>query len=558
MAKMARNRSGRTASALVDGVLRSPASLIRMVFHGFLCIAALILGFRLSGEAVFFIGTSSKGTLFLTRGSGKLIEGIDVALRFPYIPEARQSPKPPAGSEGRTILDGPATPFSDSRTGAYTVWDGRTTLGSDGHITIDSSRANSGGHTWLPLDINQAKQGRARVQPPPPGMKSSRVHVGRHEILIRPRPHPDPLQTIKAHKLMDLVQHEQKLLYGSDEQRQLLVITPTFARTFQALHLMCLINTLRIAPSALIWIVIEAGGMSNETAALLSSSQLPYYHLGLPESMPALWEERRQLEVRLRAEGLRFIREQQLDGIVLFVDDSNTYSLDFFKEAQKTKWIGAFSIGLLPISGLLKSPKRTLRVARKEGSSSLLSLLPLQGPACDSTEHIVGWYMSMNVENGPGTQDQRSLMHLEWAGFSLNARLLWEDHETPVGFRSWNEVFDGIRSSIQSPLEFVQNTSLVEPLGNCGRDVLLWWLRVEARADSRFPSRWVIDPHLEIVVPSKQTPWPDPPLKRNPLPSDVVVGGHEKHRAKQSARGQEKRRFHHEEKIKQSSDSHFQ
>ncbi|KAK9012928.1 hypothetical protein V6N11_040958 [Hibiscus sabdariffa] len=31
--------------------------------------------------------------------------------------------------------------------------------------------------------------------------------------------------------------------------------------------------------------------------------------------------------------------------------------------------------------------------------------------------------------------------------------------------------------------------TVVEPLGSGGRQVLLWWLRVEARADSKFPLR---------------------------------------------------------------------
>jgi len=33
----------------------------------------------------------------------------------------------------------------------------------------------------------------------------------------------------------------------------------------------------------------------------------------------------------------------------------------------------------------------------------------------------------------------------------------------------------------------LNDPSSVEPLGNCGKKVILWWLRVEARADSKFP-----------------------------------------------------------------------
>eukprot|EP00250_Pteridium_aquilinum_P007809 c17455_g1_i1 orf=231-1721(+) len=493
MAKPSRSRSGRLAS---NGAPNGMAHIFRKVFHGLLCLAALVLGFRLSEEAVLFIGTSSRGALFLRRSSSSSgrIEGVDVALKFPYITEAWQGSKPtvtPQESKDHILQDHDTSPFADSQ---------------------------------------------AKDQPPSTETKSNRVHVGRHEILIRPQPHPDPLQSIKAHNLLNLVQHEQMLLYEPDARKQLLVITPTFARTFQALHLTCLIHTLRIVPIPLIWIVIEAGGVSNETAALLSSSQLPFHHVGLPGAMPANWEGRFGMEARLRTKGLRFVRDRRLDGIVLFVDDSNTYSLDFFKEAQKTKWLGAFSIGLLSDSRLGEYTRQASEMTREDSSSSSLSSLPLQGPACDLNGHIVGWYASFEIAKGLGTQHQRAL---EWAGFSLNAKLLLDDYEKPPGFRSWNAVFHHNASSIRNPLDFVQNSTLVEPLGNCGRSVLLWWLRVEARIDSKFPSRWEINPGLEIVVPSKRTPWPDlPPM----VPSPIFMSSGEKHRIKQDGKARRKKK----------------
>lgn len=373
--------------------------------------------------------------------------------------------------------------------------------------------------------------------PLPSGIKSTRVHVGRHEILIRKWPHPDPLQTLVAHRLMDIVQHEQRHSYGLIHRRQLIVITPTYVRTFQGLHLTCLIHTLRIAPSPLIWIVVEAGGVSNETATLLSSSQLSFYHLGSQAAMPADWGERQRLESCLRIEGLRFVREKRLDGLVIFADDSNAYSLDFFDEVQKVNWIGAFSIGVLShssLSGALKEEMVVTQAYENENRTSSQPQ-PLQGPVCNSMGHLIGWYAP--EKDGEMVGPARNL---EWAVFAINARLLWEEHEKPTWIRNWNEVFGGGDTLVQSPLDFVKNASRVQPLGNCGRDVLMWWLRVEARADSKFPSRWVISPNLDIVVPSKRTPWPDPLVGHPPPPpmllSSDTSNHSEKHGSNQGAR----------------------
>eukprot|EP00850_Spirogloea_muscicola_P004399 SM000019S04943 [mRNA] locus=s19:89925:93080:- [translate_table: standard] len=60
------------------------------------------------------------------------------------------------------------------------------------------------------------------------------------------------------------------------------------------------------------------------------------------------------------------------------------------------------------------------------------------------------------------------------------------------------------------------NESRLEVLGKCGSDVLLWWMRAEARADSKWPARWYIDPPLPVVVAAKSTPWPELISERPP------------------------------------------
>ncbi|CAL0331788.1 unnamed protein product [Lupinus luteus] len=104
---------------------------------------------------------------------------------------------------------------------------------------------------------------------------------------------------------------------------------------------------------------------------------------------------------------------------------------------------------------------------------------------------------------------------LEWSGFVLNSKLLWNDSDDKP---EWIKDLDALDGEIESPLSLLKSTSVVEPLGNCGRKVLLRWLRIETD-----PDQWIIDPPLDITVPSKCSPWPDAPPE---LPSNekVLIG----------------------------------
>lgn len=154
-----------------------------------------------------------------------------------------------------------------------------------------------------------------------PNLTASRVVVGRHGILIRPWPHPDPIETMKAHQIMERVQQEQRAQYGVKNPRPVIVVTPTYVRTFQTLHLTGLIHTLMLVPYDLTWIVVEAGGISNETADLLARSKLRTIHLGFDQEMPLKWADRHKAESLMRIQALRFDLKQQdkiFPSIVLF------------------------------------------------------------------------------------------------------------------------------------------------------------------------------------------------------------------------------------------------
>lgn len=134
---------------------------------------------------------------------------------------------------------------------------------------------------------------------------NSRVVVGRHGIRIRPWPHPNPTEVMKAHKIIERVQREQRAHFGFKNPRTLIVVTPTYVRTFQTLHLTGVMHSLMLVPYDLVWIVVEAGGVTNETASLIAKSKLRTIHVGVDQKMPASWGGRHQLEAKMRLRALR-------------------------------------------------------------------------------------------------------------------------------------------------------------------------------------------------------------------------------------------------------------
>ncbi|GAB2279637.1 hypothetical protein Dimus_014281 [Dionaea muscipula] len=403
-----------------DGGVKSPAALAWLVFHCLCCLISLVLGFRFS-RVVLFLVFSPASTNISTTSTVQTFESSTTTTK----------------------------PFLSGVGAAFTAKTSSVTVGFGS-----------------PMNRTAALGGAV--------VSGSRVVVGRHGIRIRPWPHPNPEEVMKAHGILERVQKEQRIQYGVKDPRNLIVVTPTYVRTFQTLHLTGVMHSLMNSPYDVLWIVIEAGGVTNETASLLEKSGIQTVHIGFVQMMPMKWADRQIIEDRMRMQALRVIRERQLDGIVMFADDSNMHSLELFDEVQKVKWIGAISVGILLHSGwqTFNSVPYLGRNAVYVGDAGIV--LPRK---------------------------------LEWAGFVLNSRLLWKDaDDKPDWIKDLNMLQD---EDVENPLSLVKDSSVVEPLGSCGRKVLLWWLRVEARSDSKFPPRWVIDTPLEVTVPAKRTPWPD-------------------------------------------------
>ncbi|GAB2282645.1 Beta-1,4-xylosyltransferase irx14 [Dionaea muscipula] len=445
-----------------DGAVKSPVALVWLVFHGLCCLISLVLGFRFS-RLVLFLLFSTASTNITTTSTDQFFDSSST------------------------------TPFLN---------------GVGAALTAKTSSVSGDGFGW-PENGTESHGG---------VVSGSRVVVGRHGIRIRPWPHPNPEEVMKAQRILERVQREQRIQYGVKNPRTLIAVTPTYVRTFQTLHLTGVMHSLMNSPYDVVWIVVEAGGVTNETASLIEKSGIRTIHIGFERSMSITWADRQRIEDQMRMQALRVVRERQLDGIVMFADESNMHSMELLDEVQKVKWIGAISVGILIHSG---DADKTLHL---EKSDDQRNLLPVQGPACNSSDNFVGWHtfnsLPYKERNAFYIGDTGVVLprKLEWAGFVLDSRLLWKDaHEKP----DWIKDLDMLREEdVESPLSLVKDPSVVEPLGNCGRKVLLWWLRVEARSDSKFPPRWVIDTPMEVTVPAKRTPWPDAPPE---LPSHAKM-----------------------------------
>ncbi|MCO5591292.1 hypothetical protein L7F22_045273 [Adiantum nelumboides] len=444
MSKLIKNaNSGGNLDALSRA--STHAIMLRHIVHTLLCIAALVLGFSISREALLVVVSFRLpyGSLFVqttTHTNGQV-----AIISFPRMKQTR-------AFSGPDFSVSPLT--NDQRETRIPV-------------TKELSASALGGNG----QVNDFSETKILIQERLPSIhpshletasRSSRVHVGRHEILIRPYPNPDPTQTASALRLMTAVQEEQQRVHDSKERKPLLVITPFTFGAYQLAGLTSLMHTLMLVRTPVTWIVVEAGNVSNETVALLANSKLSLHHLVIPDISGNIKE-------RLMTEALRYIHDQHIEGVVVFADESITYNLEYFDKVQKVKWIGAFVGNFSASLGLQGDEAASCESAHEPASliSSLTNasdvLAPFLDP-CTSITSSICWYSSTKNELSAG--DLSFNGSTNWSAFAFNATLLWEGHKLSW-IKSFSELFAGNQSVVQSPVDLVKNFSHIESLGRC-------------------------------------------------------------------------------------------
>lgn len=161
----------------------------------------------------------------------------------------------------------------------------------------------------------------------------------------------------------------------------------------------------------------------------------------------------------------REIRKKQMDGTVVFADENSILRTELFDEAQKVNTVGAVPVGIL---------------GEDDGATESF----LQAPACDGEgKRVVGYHVSEETVLPANRSDMLLSSRLEWAGFVVNARALWEGKDRP----DWVRDLDAVDDAAASPLALVTDAGRVEPLAKCAQTALAWSLRSDTLHEVKFP-----------------------------------------------------------------------
>nr|XP_043608880.1 beta-1,4-xylosyltransferase IRX14-like [Erigeron canadensis] len=250
-------------------------------------------------------------------------------------------------------------------------------------------------------------------------------------------------------------------------KKTVIAITPTYVHVNQSRHFCELTRTLVNLPYNVIWIVVEAGGPTNETAKRFSKELrqlVEVKHVGFDYNIPSEGVAREKMEAQMRLQALRVVKEEKLDGIVIFADEADHHDRKFFYEIQKVRWIGSVPI-----------------IVGRDGSIHNEKII--QAPACNNNSSLHhqnnGWRIHSRPCRGCNVSDIVLPEKLKWSEFVMNSRLVWKEESSAKKPEWINKDLDMIMAAgnhksdeINNPLSFVKDSSMVEALGGCG----LRWL----------------------------------------------------------------------------------
>ncbi|XP_065849958.1 probable beta-1,4-xylosyltransferase IRX9H [Euphorbia lathyris] len=252
-------------------------------------------------------------------------------------------------------------------------------------------------------------------------------------------------------------------------RKLLIVVTPTYARPFQAYYLNRLAYTLKLAKPPLLWIVVEMTSQSEQTADILRRSGVMYRHLVCKKNLTDVKDR----NVHQRNVALSHIETHCLDGIVYFADDSNIYLADLFEHMRQFRRFG------------------TWIVAKVTGSRSKGSL---EGPICNGSR-VIGWHAQ-------DSSRRFRRFHADLSGFAFNSTILWDPKRwhrpTLEPIRLLDTVRDGFQASTFIE-QVVEDESQMEGLlENCSR-VMVWKLQLES-LNSFYPPKWFTISNLDVTT----------------------------------------------------------
>ncbi|XP_062190462.1 probable glucuronosyltransferase Os10g0205300 isoform X2 [Phragmites australis] len=255
----------------------------------------------------------------------------------------------------------------------------------------------------------------------------------------------------------------------------LIVVTPTRVRPLQAYHLHRLAHTVRLVPPPLLWLVVEAGPATRETAELLRGCGVMYRHLSTSHGAPQA-ARRRRLErgARQRNAALDHIERHRLHGLVYFADEDNVYTLDLFHRLRGIK-----SFGTWPVAMLAVGKSRTL----------------VEGPVCDNSR-VIGWHT--NERN-----KMQRRFHVNVSGFAFNSSMLWDAKKR--AHQAWNYIrlLDTVKEGFQETTfieQLVEDETHMEGIPTGCSEIMNFNLRLEDKHLAH-PNGWQMTANLDVLIP---------------------------------------------------------
>ncbi|KAE8729162.1 hypothetical protein F3Y22_tig00003840pilonHSYRG00012 [Hibiscus syriacus] len=202
----------------------------------------------------------------------------------------------------------------------------------------------------------------------------------------------DPIVSYVALGVNTRLEEQKEVADSIEPLKQLIVVTPTYNRAFQAYFLNRLGQVLRLVKPPLVWIVVEEKTVSLETAEILRKNGVMYRHVVSTRNSTNVKDR----GVHQRNAALEHIERHKLDGIVFFADDDNVYTLELFESLRTISRFGTWPVAML---------ERSKNKAILEGSVCNASRHHLVGPKAMVTPllklnstigHSEGGFPSMN------------------------------------------------------------------------------------------------------------------------------------------------------------------
>ncbi|TYJ28875.1 hypothetical protein E1A91_A06G031100v1 [Gossypium mustelinum] len=254
--------------------------------------------------------------------------------------------------------------------------------------------------------------------------------------------------------------------------KQLIVVTPTYNRGFQAYFLNRLGQVLRLVKPPLVWIVVEEKVASFETAEILRRTGVMYRHVVCTRSP----SEPKDRGVHQRNAALEHIERHKVDGIVFFADDDNVYTVELFESLRTIRRFGTWPVAML-------APSKNKAI--------------LEGPVCNGSQ-VIGWHTNEKSK-------RLRRFHVDMSGFAFNSSILWDP-------KRWGRPYSNPFRQLDTVKEGFQETTFIEQvaedesqmegiLPGCSR-IMNWHIHLDT-SNLIHPKGWLLEKNLEITLAIK-------------------------------------------------------